>query len=115
MKKFLFALLFAFTLFNAGCQGCSREFSSWRATSFGSDWIVVQYQFDGQPMNCYQLHSTSISNEQGTDGIYWKDATRGHLVHLSGWYNRVQVAGGDFKSAAKMLGVDADKCNNGKY
>lgn len=47
--------------------------------------------------------------------IDWQDRTSGHLVALTGWENRVQVAGGNYHSAAKLLGIDEDKCGNGVY
>ena len=110
MKK-RFWLLF---LFLAGCAGWSRDCSSCTASSFGSDWIIVQYRNDGTPINCWMLRNTAIDNEHGTDGIYWQEPS-GHLVHISGWYNRVQVTGGDFKGAAKQLNVNYDSCTEGAY
>lgn len=99
----------------AGCASLNRGCSSWNAEQFGSDWIVVQYKFDGNPINCWTLRDVSITNETGSDGIYWKDTSTGHLVHISGWYNRVQVKGERFDEAAVLLGVVAKKCGNGVY
>lgn len=55
----------------------------------------------------------SVANEDGTDGIYWQQD--GHLVHISGWYNRVQVDDDKFEAAAALLGVELARCTNGKY
>ena len=109
-----FSLIIAM-LFIAGCAGMRRGCSSWYASSFGSDWIIVQYRFDGTPINCWKLEDTSVDNEGQSDGIYWKDGHSGHLVHIAGWYNRVQIANRDFKNAAELLGVDLAKCGNGRY
>ena len=75
------------------CAGVSRSWTSCTAENFGSDWIVVQYDINGQPFNCWKLEGAAIVNEEASDGIYWQDRRSGHLVHLSGWYNRVQVEG----------------------
>lgn len=100
-------------LFIGACSGTARDCSSCAASEFGADWIIVQYTNDGHPINCWQLHDEAVSNEEHTDGIFWK--SEGHLVHISGWYNRVQVDDGNYKGAAKLLDVDLARCVNGKY
>lgn len=80
----------------------------------GSDWIVVQFDQSGRPFNCWKLHGAAVDNNEGGN-VDWKDPANGHLVHITGWENRVQVQGGDFTSAAKLLGIDAAKCDNGIY
>lgn len=97
-----------------GCAAVQRDCSSCGAENFGSDWVVIQYGYDGHPINCWQLRNTAITNEDQTDGIYWQSRS-GHLVHISGWYNRVQVTGGDFSGAAKQLGITLSLCSEGKY
>ena len=94
--------------------GCNRTATSVWAGATGADWIVVQYSYDGSPINCWKLKGVSVSNETQSDGVYWKDEN-GHLIHIAGWYNRVQVSGGRFEEAAELLGVDAKKITNGKY
>jgi hypothetical protein len=94
--------------------GCNRTATSFWAGATGADWIVVQYSYDGSPINCWKLNGVSVSNETQSDGVYWKDEN-GHLIHIAGWYNRVQVSGGRFEEAAELLGVDAKKITNGKY
>jgi hypothetical protein len=98
-----------------GCAGLSRGCSSFGAQNFGADWVVAQYRFDGTAFNCWKLSNVAITNESASDGIFWKDTRTGHLVHISGWYNRVQVTGGNYDEAAKLTGVDIAKCDNGKY
>lgn len=97
-----------------GCAGWGRGCSSWQAENFGSDWVVAQFDQKGEPFNCWKLTDTSITNEKGSDGIYWKSPDD-HLVHISGWYNRVQVNRSDFAGAAKQVGVDITACKEGKY
>ncbi len=109
-RSFLVVLLMSM----ASCAGMQRSCASCTAEKFGADWIVVQYKMDGVPLNCWQMPSTSIDNEQGSDGIYWQSPD-GHLVHISGHYNRVQVKGGDYAGAAEHIGVDLKRCKNGRY
>ncbi len=97
------------------CAGISRSWASCNASNFGSDWIVVQYDVGGIAFNCWKLEGAAIVNEPASDGIYWQDRTTGHLVHLSGWYNRVQVEGKNFAQAAALVGVDVSKCSAGAY
>jgi hypothetical protein len=98
----------------AGCAGTQRGCASFNAGTFGADWIVVQYSYDGEPITCWELRGVSVAVDPGND-LHWVDTKSGHLIHLEGWYNRIQVAGGDFVGAAKTLGVDPAKCGNGKY
>ncbi len=113
MKSYLLRLAF-FALLLTGCAGFQRDCSSSCAQSLGGDWIIVQYRFDGTPINCWELRNTAVSSEDHSDGIYWQDP-QGHLVHISGWYNRVQVMGNRWDEAAKTLGVEDTKCKNGVY
>lgn len=111
MRRYTWLLV----LMLAGCAGLSRSCSSCNAGAFGSDWIVVQYSTSGYPINCWKLSNAAISNEAQTDGIYWQDPQNSNLVHISGWYNRVQVELGDFTGAARSIGIDLSKCTSGKY
>jgi hypothetical protein len=45
----------------------------------------------------------------------WLDPHGSHLVHISGWYNRVQVNNGDWNGAAATLGIDLSRCHDGVY
>lgn len=99
----------------AGCAGWDRGCSSCMAENFASDWVIVQYKFNGEPINCWKLNDVSVTNEDRSDGVYWKDSSTGHLVHISGWYNRVQVEHNDFRSAAELMGVDMNRCPGGMY
>lgn len=99
----------------SGCAGFNRSCSSFNAQNFGADWIVAQYDMNGHPYNCWKLTNVSVANEEGSDGIHWAEGTLGHLVHISGWYDRVQVQGGDFAGAAQLVGVDVNQCGNGHY
>ena len=109
------AILGACALLASGCAGVSRDVSSIVASEIGADWIVVQYRFDGTAMNCWKLRDVGITNEPKSDGIFWKDSATGHLVHISGWYNRVQVTGDDFVTAGQLTGIEAASCGSGVY
>lgn len=96
--------------FLGACAGTQRNCSSCSASQFGSDWVVVQLDLNGNPFRCWALRNTSIANEAQSDGIYWLDGTTGNLVHISGLYNRVQVEGGNWDHAYRELGLTEDTC-----
>ena len=73
-----------------GPKTIERQFSSWRASAYGSDWLVVQYSGMGKVMTHWELHDKSIGNEEHSDGIYFTD-DNGNVIHLSGHYVYVQV------------------------
>ena len=104
MKKILLVSLLV-----TGCAGVSRSCSSFNAEALGASWLVVQYSADGHAMRCWRLSNASISNENNSDGIYWR-STSGHLVHISGWYNRVQVNNEDYAGAARELDINLEDC-----
>jgi hypothetical protein len=110
MNKYLKYIPF---LFLCGCAGLTRDCSSCSAENFGSDWIIVQYSYDGKPINCWKENNVAITNEPNSDGIFWQHGE--HLIHISGWYNRVQVFNNGFKSAAESIGIDLNKCTGGNY
>lgn len=111
-KKILKIAFMSFLM--VGCASQQRSCASCNAEAYGADWVVVQYRYDGAPINCWSLRNVSITNEEHSDGVYWLDPA-GHMVHISGWYNRVQVGHGDFKAAAVSVGVDVARCGNGAY
>lgn len=108
--KLLKYLPFVFLL---GCASTQRDCSASVNGTFGGDWVIAQYGFDGKPINCWNLRNVAISSH--SDGIYWQDSGTGNLIHISGWYSRVQVSGNNHEAAAKVLGVELSKCQNGKY
>lgn len=110
-RHLMIALL---TLTLTGCAGFNKSCAQFNAGSFGSDWIVAQYRADGTAFHCWTIRNASVGDSQGGN-IDWQDPTNGHLVHITGWENRVQVVGGDFETAARLLGVEASKCGNGVY
>lgn len=93
----------------ASCAGTVRSCSSCSAESFGGDWVVVQYTLSGQVLHCWRLPNTSIVNESDSDGIYWENP-EGSLVHISNFYNRVQVSDGNWDSAYRELSVTESQC-----
>ena len=115
MNKFKsFAIKVVPFLFFVGCAGTQKSCQSCNNEEFGANWIIVQYKFDGTPINCWRLNGGSVSNEPSSDGI-WFESGEKNLIHISGWYNRVQVNGSDFDAASKEIGVDLSKCPGGKY
>jgi len=97
------------TVLLAGCAGMGRSCASCNAESFGADWVVVQMDLAGQPVRCWELRNVSITNEPHSDGIYW-EGTGGNLVHISGFYNRVQVTGGQWDAAFREVGLTQAEC-----
>jgi hypothetical protein len=81
-----------------GPSGCNRYVSSWKASAYGSDWLVVQYSQSGGVINHWELKGRSVGSEENSDGIYFKD-NDGNIVHLSGHYIYIQVV--DFEAAKK--------------
>lgn len=111
MKRWMWLLVFV-----VGCAGWSRDCQSCNNGSFGADWLIVQYRYDGTPMTCWRLTNAAVANEH--NGIYWQEKS-GNMVHLSyhasGWDNLVQVQGGDWEGAARTLGIDLAGCKEGIY
>lgn len=89
----------------AGCAGQQRGCQNWQAQTYGADWVVAQIGVDGHPARCWVLRGVSVANESQSDGLHWLSRD-GHLVHLAGWIDRVQVSGGDFKAAGAQIGVN---------
>lgn len=94
--------------------GCNRYATSLWFNAVGGDWIIVQISYDGTPINCWKLEDVSVTNESQSDGIAWKNSD-GNMMHIAGWYNWTQVYNDNFAAAAKSLGVELDKIQNGKY
>lgn len=94
-----------------GCAGMSRDCASCGTEMSGANWLVVQLCADGEIRNCWRLYGLAVANEDRSDGIWW--VADGQQVHISGWYNFVQVTNWD--SAAKQLGVELDRCVGGRY
>ncbi len=104
---------FALLITLSGCAGFYRSCAACRAEQFGASFVVVQFDYRGDVFNCWKVY-TGIENEPGSDGIWWQ-AKDGHLVHVSGWYNRVQVYNDDWRAASGLLGVEIDRCTGGRY
>ena len=110
MKK-LVPLLLALPLALTGCKGLQRNLAVVGASTFGADWVIAQDNMEGNVARCWIIRNQSVDNEGNSDGIHWLDQTTGHLIHISGWYNRVQVSHGDFSRAGHFIGVeDVSKC-----
>ena len=106
MRSYLTLLVFALL---SSCAGWERGCASGCAKDFGADWVIVQFDAAGTPFGCWILRDKSVSNEPASDGVYWVSNT-GHLVHISGFYNRVQVTGAQWQSAFAELGITRQEC-----
>ena len=95
-------------IFMVGCASFQRDCASCNAENFGSDWIIVQLKADGDTARCWELRNTSVGSDSAND-VHWLSSD-GHLIHIEGWYNRVQVANDDFEGAYRVLGVDGSQC-----
>jgi hypothetical protein len=84
----LAVVLAIFVFVTLGPAGCNNKFSAWKASAYGSDWLVVQYSLDGNVMNSWDLKDCAVHSENGSDGIYF--TTTHGVVHLSGHYLYVQ-------------------------
>jgi hypothetical protein len=98
-----------------GCAGVQRSCTSWTARNIGSDWVVVQYDYNMNPKMCWKLSNVSVANEADSDGIHWYDSNTSAMRHIGGWYNYAQVHSMNFADAARRLGVDSAKCEDGVY
>lgn len=99
-----------------GCASTDRTCAQCSTEIHGADWLVVQLKADGEIRNCWQLHDLSLANEPHSDGVWW--VSSGEQVHISGWYNYVQVgsmAPANWNSAAATLGVNLSQCTGGRY
>lgn len=96
----------------SGCAKTCQDFSMGLTNEMGNtDWIVVQYGFNGTPTGCWVVKNTPLS---GTDvSTSWID--EGHIVFINYPHNIVQVKDDRFEHAAKLLGVDIHSCGNGTY
>lgn len=103
-------VMYIFCAALVGCAGWSRGCSSYDAEHFGADWVVAQMDFQGKPFRCWELRNAAITNEQGSDGIYWKDPQSGNLVHISNLYNRVQVVSDNWARAYAEIGLTKAEC-----
>ena len=95
-------LLLATVASVTSCTSLSREVSRLTATSFGADYIVVKRDMLGKPFLCWKLKNVTVTSERTSDGIYWQHPT-GHLIHISGNYDYVQVKHGDYDSAMSLI------------
>lgn len=92
-----------------GCAGMERSCSGCSAEMGGADWVVIQADAYGRPFRCWPLRNVSIGNEEHSDGIWWQDSIV-NLVHISGFYNRVQVQNGNWSEAYRSLGLTSETC-----
>ena len=105
-------VLFALILLG-GCDTFDRGCASATKEGLGADWIIVQFDADGIPINCWRLENTWVTlSAQNSMG--WRNSS-GHDLTVTGWVNRVRVANREWDTAAYELGVNALRCTSGKY
>ena len=109
-RKFLtIPVLLGWALLLTSCASWGRQCTGCMAESFGADWVITQNDMQGKPYRCWKLTNVSVDNEPGSDGVQWKSPD-GHMVHIAGQYNRVQVTNGRWDSAFSELGITEDSC-----
>ncbi len=72
-----------------GPAGIKTGVYGWKASAYGSDWLVVQYAQSGCVITSWELENEAVQNESSSDGIYFV-TEKGPVVHLSGHYTFVQ-------------------------
>jgi len=85
----LFVFMGVGALLCYGPAGIKTGVSGWKASAYGSDWLVVQYAQSGCVITYWELENEAVQNESGSDGIYFV-TEEGPVVHLSGHYAYVQ-------------------------
>lgn len=73
----------------AGPEKLKRNFSSFVAEGYGSDWLVIQYSQNGDVINYWELKNCSIGNNSRSDGINF--IYDGNVVNISGHYIYIQI------------------------
>jgi hypothetical protein len=110
MKKHLGLVMLLSIMFMVNCARLDRGCSSCLATNLGANWVVVELTEAGaKPYRCWELQGVTITSEEGSDGIFWKDSTTNNLIHVAGSYDYVQVKG-TWDSAFRQLGLTREKC-----
>lgn len=89
-----------------GPAGIKTSFLGWKASAYGSDWLVVQYAQSGCVISSWELDYEAVQNEGGSDGIYF--STDDGVVHLSGHYIYVQNPRAGMKSDLLSTGFCAE-------
>jgi hypothetical protein len=110
MYKVKTLCLLTFLCFFCACTGFERGCSNNVAQSFGADHVVVKLRYDGTPYRCWILNDVSITNEETSDGIYWKNQA-GHLVHVSGSYDYITVGNGKYETALAAFNLTRETCS----
>jgi hypothetical protein len=85
-----------------GPSGIKTGFSGWKASAYGSDWMVVQYAQSGCVITSWVLKNEAIQNESSSDGIFFVNEDD-EVVHLSGHY--VYIQNPQAHTAADLLRV----------
>lgn len=103
----MFAIVAVIFLVWMGPQGLTTSITGWKASAYGSDWLVVQYAQSGCVINYWVLEDQAVHNEQNSDGVYFIDSRRDDVVHVSGHY--VYVQNPSYEVLAELLSTG--KCS----
>ena len=94
-----YALGILFLLFLIiGPNKINRFWQNYKADAYGSDWLVVQYDMTGSPIQYWELKDKSIGSEFNSDGIFFTDNDN-LVIHLSGFYNYIEIKDNNFEKA----------------
>lgn len=85
-----------------GPDRMGRYWASYKADAYGSDWLVIKEDMQGNAIRYWELKDKSVGSEEGSDGIYFIDENN-DVVHLSGFYTYIQVRGGFEKTKQEHL------------
>lgn len=91
-----------------GPAGIKTAFSGWKASAYGSDWLVVQYAQSGCVITHWELENEAVQNETSSDGIFFVTED-GPVVHLSGHYAYVQDPKPQVKADLLAVGLCSDQ------
>jgi hypothetical protein len=76
--------------FVIGPNRINRFWENYKSDAYGSDWLVIKENMNGDAIHYWELKNTSIGNEENSDGIYFLDGNE-DIVHLSGFYTYIEV------------------------
>ncbi len=85
-----------------GPKRIARYWASYKSDAYGSDWLVIEEDMQGNAIRHWELEDKSVGSETNSDGIYFIDEN-GDVVHLSGFYTYIQVKGSFDKAKAEHL------------
>ncbi|MFA6304656.1 MAG: hypothetical protein WCV73_04520 [Patescibacteria group bacterium] len=77
------------------------------------DFIVTQHDLNGKTIKCWAIRKGHLTTTDKR--LAWTDPLTGAMVELSEQWDFAIVHQENFAEAAKILGVELEKIQNGKY